>query len=162
MPDFFTTLGKNVAQALSSPDGRERLGNTLRATLDEHLHGTMARDQSLARRALPTGPRYGDQDDPLASPLDADSCMLVVQKCIAGLDGEERDKFLEALANFFQTEGNVNGDEGLRNNNRGALDRRSRSGHRTAQDSAIQALNAQSFARRFPMAAAIKFGGMGR
>lgn len=46
----------------------------------------------------------------------------------------------------------------LPSNNQGALDRR----RRPAQDSNIQALNHQSFMRRFPGAATVKFSGTGR
>jgi hypothetical protein len=59
-------------------------------------------------------------------------------------------------------------DQGLPKNNMGAIDQRrpSAKDRKAAQDSAIRGsvrvLNSSSFARRFPDAATVKFGGMGR
>jgi hypothetical protein len=191
---FFESLGKRVASELSAPSGsypiaspgRARLGGIMRTTLDAHLNPPPgAMDQALQRRSLPQGPRYGDQGgmeprgagyeeydnmngdqdpDNGGAPMDAQTCLTLIQSCIAGLtDPDEKSQLIEGLQNLLQSDGQ---DNGIRANNKGALDRgRRRNGARDnrpgAMDRAIspevRALNSASFLRRFPDAAKVRF-----
>jgi hypothetical protein len=141
-------------------------------------------DQSMPQ---PAGMIYNQDQDPASAPISGSDCLEFVRLCLAKLVGPDRDEFLSGLTDLLSPEeggmdgsngtlqvthyagnGNNNGSNGngLRNNNQGALDRTRRNGARDnrkpGMDSAIRSLQTSSFARRFPDAANIKFGGMGR
>jgi hypothetical protein len=79
----------------------------------------MAMDQTM-----PKGPRYyGDQAPEEMPPrgrttnsaedqegeepngkLSGSDCLMLVQRCLAGLDPEERDNFVEGLSNLLQSD----------------------------------------------------------
>jgi hypothetical protein len=173
--NFFEALGKATARQLAQKLDYDQTRASADQILNRHLRGGMARDQapgSMPPRGAESYPGLDQEEDPNGGQmLDAEACMHLVQKCLAGLQGDERDKFMEALANMFRTDsGTGNGGSadmpaygdtgfaaGIRNNNRGATDRR-----RPAQDSAIRALQSAGFARRFPDAMKISTNGMGR
>lgn len=203
-PDFFANLASRCIDEIRNPSGKldvnsdsyREVARILRddIVMRPNRHPMLlAGDQNYSNSMPVRGGRYYDQstassmpqydqddpDDANGNLIDVDAAMMLVEKLVAGLQGEEKDKFLEALANYFQTAGaqdghiaahpgNGNGNNGIRDNNRGSLDSRrsgrrgARDSRRPAQDSAVAALNQASFARRFPYAMSIKFGGMGR
>jgi hypothetical protein len=154
---------RDVMKSLFAPEPRgERLAMDSRLSRRPNRHPMLlARDQSMPE---PAGMQYNqdqDPDDPNGggNMLDANACLLLVTKCIQGLDGEERDKFVEGLSNLLQSDamdgnleilhrsnGNGNGGRanmppygnggngsngnGLRSNNQGAIDRTRRNGAR--------------------------------
>jgi hypothetical protein len=175
----------------NNPNVRAELGRIMNVRLNTHLGRPpqpTAQDaafDNLGARQMPRGPRYGDQNytstmpprggtnydqDPASAPISGSDCLQFVQMCLAKLSGSDRDEFLSGLVDLISPEGgngmdgtlqlthrpNGNGN-GLRPNNKSALDRR-----RPAQDAAIRSLQANSFARRFPEAMQIRFGGNGR
>ena len=143
-------------------------------------HPLLARDQAAMP---PRGAQSysGFDQEPEAGAVTAEEALQFVNLLLQRFDDDQRGQFVEGLANLIQQDanafdgtleirhganGNGNGGNGLRDNNRNALDRRrrtvTRDNRRPAQDSAVVALHAQSFARRFPYAMGIKFTGNGR
>lgn len=190
--NFFLELGKNVATELAAPSGRypnntqrrEHLSTILTNTLANHLNRppTTAKDQNFNPTPA-RGRNYGavDQDDPEPVSLSGSDCFTLLQKCIDGLDGDERDAFMEQLANMLQSDddpGTGNVGNGVPPNNKEALDRRRRKGgrdqmpapapmagdrrRRPGMDGAIRGLNTSNFLKRWPDAAKVAFGGTGR
>jgi hypothetical protein len=149
----------------------------------------LSRDQQNNNNGMP--PRGGyqqyqmDQGNP---PPSAEECCQFVEMLLAGLqtadaenETDEHNQFMQMLAHLIQSQHNGGaGDQSStlpnagspRFNGRGGIDRRlavrardKRNGgrdRRPAQDSAIASLNTQSFLRRFPSAASIKFSANGR
>jgi hypothetical protein len=172
--NYFTTLGMGIARALAQ--ARDIADQAL---VDHLTPPPGAMDSALAR---PQAPRYDRAVDQEPTEISGSDCLQFVKLCMQRLTGSDRDEFCEGLAQLLSTEtgaedgGNgtleirhrangVNGDR-IVAANRQALDKR-RNGARDnrrgpAMDGAIRALNSQSFARRFPDAATVKFGGNGR
>jgi hypothetical protein len=145
MSDFFRNLGQAIC---SDPTLRHYFRDTINTNLSNHLgppkmakdsamRRVMAKDQAdmPVRGAASYGavdqeddPDDTDNDAPVS--LNSDDCMLLVQKCIEGLDPDERDAFMEALSNYFQqdmsTGGNNSPTNGLPPNNKEAMDRKRR------------------------------------
>jgi hypothetical protein len=123
--------------------------------------------------AMPSAmrPRYARDQDPNEMPMgngnadpgciDAESCMLFVQKLLDGLDGDQREAFLTMLADMLSQDA-PNGTGNVPSNNSGSLDRGMRQARdsrrppvrdnglrKPAQDAAITALNGRAFQSRW-------------
>ena len=135
-------------------------------------------------------PRGGYQQyqmDQANAPPSAEECCQFVEMLLAGLqtadaenETDEHDRLMQMLANLIHSQHNGGATDQTstlpnagapRFNGKGGIDRRvavrardTRNGRdrRPAQDSAIASLNTQSFLRRFPGAASIKFSANGR
>jgi hypothetical protein len=174
MPNFFEDLGKAAVRELANPGSvsRARMATVTSSVLNQHISGPLARD--AMPRALATGPRYDqsfgsdqenmeprgnseedqymlDQDPDNGTP-DAAACLAFVKRCMAGLQDEQRDMFVERLANMLQSEDAPASDQGLLNNNRQVLDRGRRGAadrRPPAQDAALRVKNTRSFNERW-------------
>jgi hypothetical protein len=164
MSDFFRNLGQAIC---SDPTLRHYFRDTINANLSDHLgppkmakdsamRRIMAKDQAdmPVRGAASYGAVDQEEDDPdddndndAPVSLNSDDCMLLVQKCIEGLDPDERDAFMEALSNYFQQDMSTGGNNSPTNTN--AMDRRRRKGARDgvvtgAVNAATKAVNTGS------------------
>jgi hypothetical protein len=193
---YFEKVGLTLCQALA------------KGTLAEHISGPMARDQGLARRQMPRGPSY-DQDDPdmpvRGGPMQNDpddddnnagepgtgtgnptgeECLAFCKKALQLLPEPDRSQFLEGLTDLVSTQpsdaldgtltlrhngnglgggsrpayGDTGWSNGIRDNNKSAVDRN----RRPALDAKIQSVKTSQFAKRFPEAMNIRFSGNGR
>jgi hypothetical protein len=116
---------------------------------DSAMRRVMAKDQAdMPVRGAASYGAVDQEDDPddndAPVSLNSDDCMLLVQKCIEGLDPDERDAFMEALSNYFQQDMSTGGNNSPTNTN--AMDRRRRKGARDGVGSA--AVNAVNTANR--------------
>src|SRR4029077_9568905 len=120
-------------------DGRSPLAWILQGDAalmkNNRLLRRMAYDQeSLDPRGASQAEQYQDGQGEQA-PLDSDDCVMFIQMLLQKLPPDEADALVAKLAELIQmAHGGVNGDQGLRDNNRQALDKRPRSGHRGAAD----------------------------
>jgi hypothetical protein len=121
-----------------------------------HRHPLLARDQ--AEMPVRGATSYGgmdqdpddddddDDDDDTDGPvsLSAADCYTLLMKCVANLQGQEKDAFLEQVANYFQSPDDPG--NGVTPTNTNAMDRRRRKGARDGLGSA--AVNAVNTANR--------------
>jgi hypothetical protein len=164
-------------------------GGTMRSH-DQRPRGGVRSGRRLSRdqnnnEMPPRGGYQPYQMDQANAPPSAEECCQFVQMLLAGLqtadaenETDEHNQFMQMLAHLIHSQHNGSaGDQSStipnagspRFNGRGGIDRRlavrardTRNMRRPAQDSALAALNTNSFLRRFPGAASIKFSANGR
>jgi hypothetical protein len=127
-----------------------------------------AYDQMFAQTSEAPEYNQGNGDQEGGSPIDADQCMTFLQALLAKLPPEEHEKLIAQMAQLIQSaHGMGAGDQGLPQNNLGALDRGRRfggGGRRPAQDSAfaVRGTNTANFLKKWPDAAKVSLSGTGR
>lgn len=147
MSDYFQTLGKAVSRELARKLDNPATLAAVRAhadrALSSHIRRPMARDAELS--AMP--PR-GEQPDPNGGPPVAhtsESLLAAVSQAVQNMDPEEVSKFLSQIVAIAEGDPNdgTGQDEasvsasGIRDNNRGALDRQIAQDERAARDRRI-------------------------